>query len=64
MRISDYFAARAPWRHRHPGTRCGTLGVLAEHRIGAVVVLSDGASIDGIASERHIVRALAMRGPR
>lgn len=33
--------------------------VLAEHRIGAVVVTSDGGSIDGVLSERDIVRALA-----
>ena len=38
------------------------LAVLAEHRIGAVVVSADGTSVDGIASERDIVRALAMRG--
>ena len=38
------------------------VGVLAEHGIGAVVVSHDGASVDGIASERDIVRALAIRG--
>ena len=38
------------------------LAVLAEHRIGAVVVSSDGTSVEGIASERDIVRALAKRG--
>ena len=38
------------------------LTVLAEHRIGAVVVSGDGTSVDGIASERDIVRALARRG--
>lgn len=38
------------------------LTVLAEHRIGAVVVSRDGNSVDGIASERDIVRALADRG--
>lgn len=38
------------------------LGVLAEHGIGAVVVSSDGQSIEGIVSERDIVRALAARG--
>lgn len=38
------------------------LNVLAEHRIGAVVVSQDGNSVDGIASERDIVRALAERG--
>ena len=40
----------------------GLLAVLAEHRIGAVVVSADGTSVDGIASERDIVRALAKRG--
>jgi len=39
------------------------LAVLAEHRIGAVVVSRNGTSVDGIASERDIVRALASRGP-
>jgi CBS domain-containing protein len=38
------------------------LTVLAEHRIGAVVVSSDGVTVEGIASERDIVRALADRG--
>ena len=38
------------------------LAVLAEHRIGAVVVSTDGTSVDGIASERDIVRAFAKRG--
>ena len=38
------------------------LAVLAEHRIGAVVVSQDGTSVDGIASERDIVRAFAQRG--
>ena len=38
------------------------LAVLAEHGIGAVVVSHDGTSVDGIVSERDIVRALAKRG--
>jgi CBS domain-containing protein len=37
--------------------------VLSRHRIGAVVVSADGRSIDGILSERDIVRALADHGP-
>ena len=37
------------------------LAVLAEHWIGAVVVSRDGTSVDGIVSERDIVRALAGR---
>jgi CBS domain-containing protein len=35
---------------------------LAQHRIGAVVVSADGSAIDGIVSERDIVRALADQG--
>jgi CBS domain-containing protein len=38
------------------------LDVLAEHRIGAVVVSADGTSVGGIVSERDIVRAFAKRG--
>ena len=38
------------------------LGVLADHGIGAVVVSSDGTTVEGIVSERDIVRALADRG--
>ncbi|GAA1621965.1 CBS domain-containing protein [Actinoplanes couchii] len=38
------------------------LEVLAEHRIGAAVVSRDGAVVDGIVSERDVVRALALRG--
>ena len=38
--------------------------VLAKHRIGAVIVSRDGAIVDGILSERDIVRGLGTRGPR
>jgi CBS domain-containing protein len=38
------------------------LGILAEHGVGAVVVSLDGTSVEGIVSERDIVRALARRG--
>ena len=34
------------------------LGLLAEHNIGALVVSGDGASVDGIVSERDVVRRL------
>ena len=64
MRISDVLRVK--------GTRVITvtpdtnvrhlLAVLAEHRVGAVVVSHDGTAVDGIASERDIVRALARRG--
>ncbi|CAN7238394.1 CBS domain-containing protein [Terrabacter sp. LjRoot27] len=43
-------------------TVAGLLGLLAEHRIGAVVVSTDGSSVDGIVSERDIVRHLHSTG--
>ena len=38
------------------------VAILAEHRIGAVVVSHDGMAVDGIVSERDVVQALARRG--
>ena len=38
------------------------LAVLAENKIGAVVVSREGRTVAGIVSERDIVRALAARG--
>jgi CBS domain-containing protein len=38
------------------------VAVLAEHRIGAVVVSHDGLTVDGIVSERDVVQALARLG--
>lgn len=37
--------------------------ILSEKRIGTVVVSADGISLDGILSERDIVRALGKTGP-
>lgn len=37
--------------------------LLSEKRIGTVVVSSDGSALDGILSERDIVRALGATGP-
>lgn len=34
------------------------LALLAEHNIGAVIVSTDGTSVDGIVSERDVVRRL------
>jgi CBS domain-containing protein len=34
------------------------IGLLAEHNVGALVVSSDGAKVDGIVSERDVVRRL------
>ena len=38
------------------------LALLAQHGVGALVVSADGRSIDGIVSERDVVRALHERG--
>lgn len=38
------------------------LDVLAEFGIGACVVSADGENVDGIVSERDVVRAMASRG--
>ena len=34
------------------------LGLLAEHNVGALVVSSDGSAVEGIVSERDVVRRL------
>ena len=47
-----------------PGTTVAALlDLLAEHRIGAVVVSADGG-VDGIVSERDVVRALRTTGAK
>lgn len=43
-------------------TVSGLLALLAEHRIGACVVSSDGRRVDGIVSERDVVRHLHSTG--
>lgn len=34
------------------------VGLLAEHNVGALIVSSDGSAVDGIVSERDVVRRL------
>ncbi|MBR9653399.1 CBS domain-containing protein [Thalassovita aquimarina] len=47
-----------------PGTPVAEVAqILAERRIGGVVVSKDGQEAQGIISERDIVRALAVKGP-
>ena len=64
MRISDVLRAKgANVVTVTPDTKVRRLlAVLSEYGIGAVVVSHDGTAVDGIASERDIVRALALRG--
>lgn len=46
-----------------PGTGLAEVAqILAQRRIGAVVVSRDGKQVEGILSERDIVRALASQG--
>lgn len=46
-----------------PGTRVSDAArILAERRIGGLVVTRDGETVLGILSERDIVRSLAVRG--
>jgi CBS domain-containing protein len=44
-------------------TVASVLRDLAVHGVGALVVSADGREIQGIVSERDVVRALAARGP-
>ncbi|GAA4360686.1 CBS domain-containing protein [Angustibacter luteus] len=64
MRITDVIRRKGAEvvtvRPDHTVTELLTL--LAEHKIGAVVVSADGAAVDGIVSERDIVRGLHRRG--
>ena len=64
MRISDVLRVKGTQVVTvTPDTRVRRLlAVLAEYGIGAVVVSHDGSAVEGIASERDIVRALARRG--
>ena len=34
------------------------IGLLAEHNVGALIVSDDGTAVDGIVSERDVVRRL------
>lgn len=60
MLISDVLRRKGSHvRTIDPGASIGALvDALAEHRVGALVVSTDGSSIDGIVSERDVVRAL------
>lgn len=62
MLISDVLKAKEhPFvtTIREDASVTALIALLAEHRIGAVVVSNDGTTIAGIVSERDIVRRLA-----
>ena len=61
MRISDVLTSKPSQQVVTIGpdaTVRELLGLLAEHNVGAVVVSGDGAAVEGIVSERDIVRRL------
>ncbi len=61
MRISDVLTSKPSQQVVTIGpdsTVRDLLGLLAEHNVGAVVVSGDGSAVDGIVSERDIVRRL------
>lgn len=64
MKISDVVRSKGDGvvTVRPDETVTGLLALLDEHRIGAVVVSTDGSSVDGIVSERDIVRHLHSKG--
>jgi CBS domain-containing protein len=62
MRISDVLTSKSGDQVITIGpdaTVRELLGLLAQHNVGAVVVSADGEGVDGIVSERDIVRRLA-----
>jgi CBS domain-containing protein len=60
MRVKDVLAHKgaAVMTIQPGGTVAEVISALARHRIGALVVSSDGRAIEGIVSERDVVRAL------
>ena len=62
MRINEVLASKASHEVvtvRPDATVRELVAMLAEHNIGALVVSTDGSSVDGIVSERDVVRRLA-----
>jgi CBS domain-containing protein len=62
MRISDVLSGKSGGGRvvtiKPDATVRDLLGLMAEHNIGAVVVSRDGEAVDGIVSERDVVRRL------
>ena len=65
MRISDVLSAKSSQEvvtiKPDAGVR-DLLALLSEHNVGALIVSSDGESVDGIVSERDVVRHLHSDG--
>ena len=65
MRIGDVLKAKASHEVITIGPDAGVrelIAKLAEHNVGALIVSSDGTSVDGIVSERDVVRHLHSNG--
>jgi len=65
MRIAEILKAKPDATVITIGPDAGVrelLALLAEHNVGALIVSSDGESLDGIVSERDVVRALHNEG--
>jgi len=65
MRIAEILKAKPDATVITIGPDAGVrelLALLAEHNVGALIVSSDGESLDGIVSERDVVRALHDEG--
>lgn len=61
MRIGDVLQAKPSHEVVTIGPDAGVrelLALLAEHNVGALIVSADGESVDGIVSERDVVRHL------
>jgi CBS domain-containing protein len=61
MKINDVLKAKASTEVitiTPDATVRDLLGLLAEHNVGALIVSNDGSSVDGIVSERDVVRRL------
>lgn len=61
MRIGDVLKAKPSHEVITIGPDAGVrelIAKLAEHNVGALIVSSDGATVDGIVSERDVVRHL------
>jgi len=65
MRIGDILNAKASQNVVTISPDAGVrelIALLAEHNIGALIVSNDGTSLDGIVSERYVVRHLHTDG--
>lgn len=64
MKISHIISSKGDFVATVPpdATVADLLAALAQHGVGALVVSADGRAIDGIVSERDVVRTLARDG--